>query len=739
METTLNITKQDLNAGTITEEHELFFGHVFRGKSAYQYAIENGLFSGTEEEYAEYLSNIKNVTDAANEATASANRASDLAMQEAQNASDAARNAEHATEQAMDATANANEAAQRANKEVENLRDEADKSVVEAKPITYSDLYALRKEGELKPGAFYRITDYQTMTSQENTRSAGHQFDIIVQALDKHTLSEKAHAIQHDGDTYFSNSNLSLWRLKYTLDNNGIWKWAVADTLEQAQEWKSDWGILESKLNAEASTNYEEVEVGGQTKYLYAPANRDNYWEALVDTLFREEKVGEVSSPWQLSYNGYNTPYEEGNDEEGHYWYWDDVDSIEVYVNSHLVATLYHDASGVFYDDKDPEHEYPISFDPNPNYEDTEDGAIFLYTPSSGAEAWFENVIGGKVDIVDKIYYDGLTDSLFYVFDSPLPQTSINIKNVYSKKDGCIYQSDEYLGNVSYTPYVPYVNNGGKGVIYEMVDENENCIQFDFKNIQFYDQITDKWYYTFGETVDNSLLMSSTVHHNVFMVEPKIINGEKTLYLFPIILLGNDTFKNFISISTPSSGMIIHTGKSKIFNRNYAYVVVLNGRVVFEKQVLMSTFYGSWDDVTFNAVVRSRVVGSQYSGTFSDMLDSNLTLQNTTTLNCPINGVEMIGCGELSVVNKDGNALPLYYSKINFGTLGSKVKIVYDNKNTIDSKNPLSSLNVCIPNSGDTEHVVDISDFPLSSPYTLHIATNSSGVVKQWCDADLIQ
>lgn len=39
---------------------------------------------------------------------------------------------------------------------------------------TYVDLKALQDNNELKPGQFYRITDYQTTTRQANTRSANH-------------------------------------------------------------------------------------------------------------------------------------------------------------------------------------------------------------------------------------------------------------------------------------------------------------------------------------------------------------------------------------------------------------------------------------------------------------------------------------------------------------------------------------------------------------------------------------
>lgn len=66
--------------------------------------------------------------------------------------------------------------------------------------VTYAELKTLRDNGELIPGMQYRITDYMTTTTQENTRSARHQFDVIVTADSINTLNEKARACKIDFD-----------------------------------------------------------------------------------------------------------------------------------------------------------------------------------------------------------------------------------------------------------------------------------------------------------------------------------------------------------------------------------------------------------------------------------------------------------------------------------------------------------------------------------------------------------
>ena len=95
--------------------------------------------------------------------------------------------------------------------------------------ITYSDLKALRDGAKLTPSRLYRITDYITTTVQSNTKSARHPFDVIVLALSESELLEQAWAIQHEGDEYFTNSNLSDWELWYCLDNDTT-RFAWADS-----------------------------------------------------------------------------------------------------------------------------------------------------------------------------------------------------------------------------------------------------------------------------------------------------------------------------------------------------------------------------------------------------------------------------------------------------------------------------------------------------------------------------
>lgn len=100
--------------------------------------------------------------------------------------------------------------------------------------ITYQELKTLRDNNELTPGTWYRITDYTCTTSQDNTQSANHSFDIIVRADDERHLNENAFAAHHKDDEYFVNCKLEAWELKYCLDND-TQRFAWADGTAQME------------------------------------------------------------------------------------------------------------------------------------------------------------------------------------------------------------------------------------------------------------------------------------------------------------------------------------------------------------------------------------------------------------------------------------------------------------------------------------------------------------------------
>lgn len=96
--------------------------------------------------------------------------------------------------------------------------------------IKYSDLVDLISNSQLVKGKMYRIVDYITTTKQQNTYSAGHQFDLVVTAISKYELDHRASALENSEYNYFSvaKSDLTKWIVFYDIENDTS-KYAWAD------------------------------------------------------------------------------------------------------------------------------------------------------------------------------------------------------------------------------------------------------------------------------------------------------------------------------------------------------------------------------------------------------------------------------------------------------------------------------------------------------------------------------
>ena len=81
--------------------------------------------------------------------------------------------------------------------------------------ITHAELKALRDSGQLVAGMNYRITDYECTTDQPQTRSAHHNFDIIVTADAPNRLSEHARACFHGDSVGLYSESMGLWFYRY--------------------------------------------------------------------------------------------------------------------------------------------------------------------------------------------------------------------------------------------------------------------------------------------------------------------------------------------------------------------------------------------------------------------------------------------------------------------------------------------------------------------------------------------
>lgn len=585
--------------------------------------------------------------------------------------------------------------------------------------ITYSDLKSLRDNNTLVPGAFYRITDYECFTSQLNTRSANHPFDIVVQALDEHTLSEDARAIQHDGDTYFANSNLKAWSLKYALDGDTS-RFAWAQTPARPQSWSCAWGVLESKKNNDASSNYEKVTIDGKSKYLYRPAEPTSHLEG--KQLYRDIVLSAITSPEGFVYEADSAPSYEYDEEMGESYYNYPSEIRVKTASGQLVAKFINDYNDEYKDINDDMGDYIVRF--TDEYAEM-DGKYHLNPDTDTIEEWWQYFIGGSITETEREYYVGDYSNLYYAFDSALPKSSKTVTEVTDKVH--IYKAGGTIDAITYQSYISE-EDGGKGVIYQLIDEFGNDCSYDFKNIQFNDN--NVYYYTFSSS-GNDASLNGTVRDNILMP----YSGQLLITIFKGQAIGNK-----IQRVAKSKPFIFE--KSATYNdiRATTDTAKISAKGNFDANVLLIRSELTTNGAFSNNYVQYLSTNTTINGDFyANQLDTLNRNNATLTINCGrIQQCVMYGCGTFSIANTNGSTTgTMGYSTINLGMNGSNVKLLWNT--TASLNNRIEGLNIKAYNWGTSEVAVDITNHPVNATYPLTIAKDKLGNVKMWCEADLVE
>ena len=265
-------------------------------------------------------------------------------------------------------------------------------------PITYAELVAARDNGQLIAGAMYRITDYTTTTTQAETSAAGHDFDIIVTALDAHTLSEDAHAIQHEGDEYFNGSNLAAWRLRYCLDNDtNRFAWAGGDT---PARWRivvdgDPWDYVRAKSHDNDGDEYP---------YAWAYDNDGEIDE--YDLMFTQNELPAVGDIAVQDGNEYEitsvTPPQEGNGKGVIYYMRDEYGNECPYDFKNIMFTVV--------EGDDPLYTFVGEGEEVGDYLDT---TIFGYCTNNVVKPCFSNAI----QVLNRVAFEDFTNNCYIGYD----------------------------------------------------------------------------------------------------------------------------------------------------------------------------------------------------------------------------------------------------------------------------------------------------------------------------------
>lgn len=316
-------------------------------------------------------------------------------------------------------------------------------------PTTYLELKQLRDSGGLIAGQQYRITDYECTTTQTDTRSAGHRFDIIVTALDDHTLSEEAKAIQNEEITaLYSPSIDDTFYRDRTNDGEFEGKYYYAFVGKDSKEYLYT-DIIVGKITYKNCFVFYGSEDNNKGKIADAH---------VIDTYAHVEGTGlrDASYFANSNLNAWKIWYCLDNDKVRFYWAndkspspisIDDIDYIQIE-----------------YDDLDIHLQDQIeNMDPDDTWGFYKNGGaqnqtVFGFSSDSGASISQDDII--------VLYGDSITntDVVYRTWDNKQINTKI------TSIDGADVEN---------------LLSFGKGVIYRMIDEFNNDVAYDFKNIQF--------------------------------------------------------------------------------------------------------------------------------------------------------------------------------------------------------------------------------------------------------------
>lgn len=638
-------------------------------------------------------------------------------------------------------------------------------------PISHTLLIGLRDAGELTKGAFYRITDYECTTTQADTRSANHPFDIIVQALDERTLSENASAIQREGDTYFADAKLEAWQLKYAIDNDKTrFSWAQKEITEKPAKWTCGWGVLEEKNSADVSSNYEVATIDGEQMYLYRPITPNNDFlreKITAEMFYREVEVGSITSTDGFIYEADDPIIY--NEEEEYYEY----SPYEIRVkteNGQLIAILYNSYDNIYYDSDDDSQEYTIGFENN-NYEEV-DGVYHLY-PSWGLDGWWDGFMGGAYAECEREYYTGLADALYYAFNNPLGknQTKVTMvtdeNHLYKYKDTDYEDWEEDYSTIDYVTYEAYIapQEEGKGVIYRMIDEHNNDCPYDFKNLQFYNN--SNWYYTFSQNGRDLSLTDYCIDNYILPhTNQNFSDGTtpvKTIIPMVVFDMKNNTSGRFAGILHNKLQVPITKGYlagTRIVANEWYDVVGGSNAIVSDIRIVSSgVIYGN----RINGPCSNFEVGT-VSTPISAFYANNINLPNfqigVFKCLCSVfnNNTVNLSEGKRGFTITSGSIISCKIENSNYASVSNSISsddislgatVVLRNSNirifndltiqyanTTSSTSPLRFLDIDARGWSATTITIPTS-FPANASYELKVAKNGVGATKMWCDADL--
>ena len=301
-------------------------------------------------------------------------------------------------------------------------------------------------------------------------------------------------------------------------------------------------------------------------------------------------------------------------------------------------------------------------------------------------------------------------------------------------------------------------STNGKGVIYRMIDEFNNDVPYDFKNIQFkYPINTDEYpdyYYTFTFSEDNtdcSLSMNDVCRSNTIK-EYIITNDFNTAgkrKLNHIVFMGNWYFNNYFDCNCYNN--VISTGSNDNFfgggchdnymdlycNGNYFSPNCSNNTLGGDSY---NNVLGSWCSFNYIKESRNNTLGNYCSYNTFYWCNNN-TLGNDCSYNslgtwCDNNFLGN-NCSYIKFASDSSAETKYeYYQNNHFGD-GCQY-ILFKGAETASSSVQVQNYNFAQGLQGTSDAYLTI-DGVRNRAFETKVAQNSNGELKIYCEADLIK
>lgn len=445
--------------------------------------------------------------------------------------------------------------------------------------VTWEGLITLKNNNELKPGHQYRITDYQTTTILPGTRSAGHQFDIIVTALNTNTLSEDAKAIAHEGlpsmgyetfDPYESSCTLGVrrpcfeaWELKYSITDSLNFEWSQSGKFIHANITNESTTYLfeyySNKSDSEFSLHPYEWRVKNTDwptyEYVYttseSPLEGDKLYSYNGDSSFNE--VGTVSKVINNDYRGTI------------YYMKDEFNNVAPFDFKNIqFLKKFSIVQGDYYDTIEPDDEGAQSY--------------WLYAYTLGIETTAGNTTFNMYDAT-MVYEEGVsysgtsTSNNFIGYERGTRMTSMDgVFEIQPLRQCCILY---IASDCSYYSGISNVFIDTNSYVWDTQQVITNSYGFRSNRFMQYQDIT--YPNTVGKDATNSQLVSGSAVYNTIYPTPHTINSST---LYPVIEPNKLNRLGLPSETISGNKSISFQGPADSTKANHYYLVFNTGSTV---------------------------------------------------------------------------------------------------------------------------------------------------------------